>query len=699
MSGALDRLRDALEAHKCEPTDKGKAKCPAHTDDRASLSFGAGEDGRALVHCYAGCEPHAIVEALGLNLADLMGEDGSDAGRPPGVRATWYGKTFTSAWTYRDAAGRKLGIVARYDGDGRKDIIPYFKREGDAWKHGAAPTPRPLYNLDGLAAQPDAPVFITEGEKCARAINRLAGVAVTSLNGAEAAGRADWTPLRGRRVTVWPDNDTPGTRYAADVARLAREAGAAEVKVLDVAGLGLPAGGDVVDYLAAHPGASLQDLEALPAGATAAADPLAALWRPVAASWTVTPPASRVWLLRAPDSRGGRGVLPRGKVGILAAEGGTGKTAALVGLGLAVVTGRPWMGYYAVPPTVAGRALLALAEEDTEEAHRRLWRTAEAYQLTKRERDEAASRLVVLPLAGHDVTLTQTSPTGLIEMPLCRDLRARLDREAGEDGWALIAVDPESRFAGGDIEGDNERATRFVEVLESFTKLPGNPTVLASAHSSKLARRQGQADVRGVTGRTDAARWVATLQRDREEVIFRVVKSNYTAVGDPLRLRWSDHVLRAVTGAEILDAATHDRNEQAAELDGDVQRIVGVLAREGTMTSRDSIAAAAHMKLTRGRAALDLAIARGLVHATGTDRHRTFAAVPEVCCTRPPHTPPPSGTDGRTGVLPSRPSWDGLGRIGTEGRIGDATATDRHREPGDDDEALPDKTAEHEVLL
>ena len=264
MSAALDRLRDALEAHRCEPTDKGTAKCPAHEDDRASLSFSAGEDGRALVHCYAGCEPRAIVEALGLKLADLMGDvAGNGASRPPGVRATWYGKTFTAAWTYRDAAGHELGVVARYDGDGKKDIIPHFKREGNVWKRGAAPTPRPLYNLDGLAAQPKAPVFVVEGEKCAAAINRLGGVAVTSLNGAEAAGRADWTPLRGRRVMVWPDADTPGAKYAADVARLAREAGAAEVKVLDVAGLGLPAGGDVVDYLAAHPGASLRDLEAL----------------------------------------------------------------------------------------------------------------------------------------------------------------------------------------------------------------------------------------------------------------------------------------------------------------------------------------------------------------------------------------------------------------------------------------------------
>ncbi len=52
--------------------DRWSAKCPAHEDRRASLSIGEGDDGRALVHCHAGCEPAAICTAVGLRLADLM---------------------------------------------------------------------------------------------------------------------------------------------------------------------------------------------------------------------------------------------------------------------------------------------------------------------------------------------------------------------------------------------------------------------------------------------------------------------------------------------------------------------------------------------------------------------------------------------------------------------------------------------------
>jgi putative DNA primase/helicase len=204
-----------------------------------------------------------------LDLAARLGVEvygtGNDTGRPPGVPATWNGKRFTACWCYRDATGRELGWVARYDGsDGTKDVVPFFKHEGERWKSGNTPDLRPLLGQDVLAAQPEAGAWVTEGEKCAARIHRLAGVAVTSPGGALAAGKADWRPLRGRHVRVWPDRDEAGAAYGADVARLAREAGAASVEVLDVAALGLSEGGDVVDWLAAHPGATLRDLEALP---------------------------------------------------------------------------------------------------------------------------------------------------------------------------------------------------------------------------------------------------------------------------------------------------------------------------------------------------------------------------------------------------------------------------------------------------
>lgn len=40
-------------------------RCPAHEDDRESLSVSEGEDG-ALIHCFAGCLWESILADLGL---------------------------------------------------------------------------------------------------------------------------------------------------------------------------------------------------------------------------------------------------------------------------------------------------------------------------------------------------------------------------------------------------------------------------------------------------------------------------------------------------------------------------------------------------------------------------------------------------------------------------------------------------------
>jgi hypothetical protein len=56
------------------------ARCPSHEDRSPSLSVREGEDLRVLLHDFAGCEPEAIVQALGLELRDLFPPQ--DKGRP-----------------------------------------------------------------------------------------------------------------------------------------------------------------------------------------------------------------------------------------------------------------------------------------------------------------------------------------------------------------------------------------------------------------------------------------------------------------------------------------------------------------------------------------------------------------------------------------------------------------------------------------
>jgi hypothetical protein len=59
---------------KVKPTGKGRwqARCPSHADKGPSLSIRELDDGRVLVHCFAGCSVHEVVQAVGLELSDLF---------------------------------------------------------------------------------------------------------------------------------------------------------------------------------------------------------------------------------------------------------------------------------------------------------------------------------------------------------------------------------------------------------------------------------------------------------------------------------------------------------------------------------------------------------------------------------------------------------------------------------------------------
>ena len=74
----------------------------------------------------------------------------------------------TERWFYRDPAGAVLFAILRFDkADGSKEFLPltiWRNAQGLHWRWKSVPTPRPLYNLHELAARPDAPGVICEGE-------------------------------------------------------------------------------------------------------------------------------------------------------------------------------------------------------------------------------------------------------------------------------------------------------------------------------------------------------------------------------------------------------------------------------------------------------------------------------------------------------------------------------------------------------
>jgi hypothetical protein len=47
------------------------ARCPAHDDEKPSLSVSVGDDGHTLVYCHAGCKTDAILKAVDMTFKDL----------------------------------------------------------------------------------------------------------------------------------------------------------------------------------------------------------------------------------------------------------------------------------------------------------------------------------------------------------------------------------------------------------------------------------------------------------------------------------------------------------------------------------------------------------------------------------------------------------------------------------------------------
>jgi uncharacterized protein (DUF927 family) len=164
-----------------------------------------------------------------------------DASKPPDSHYQ-HGKP-SMLWEYRNAVGELLCLVYRFEPKApgeRKQFYPLTwcrNLQGKCeWRWQGLPEPRPLYRADQLAARPDAPVLVAEGEKAADAAALLFpdAVCTTPLNGAQSPHKTDWTVLAGRTVWLWPDNDATGIKCMEAVAELPRKAGAKEIRFINI---------------------------------------------------------------------------------------------------------------------------------------------------------------------------------------------------------------------------------------------------------------------------------------------------------------------------------------------------------------------------------------------------------------------------------------------------------------------------------
>lgn len=153
-------------------------------------------------------------------------------------------------YVYLDERGNNYLRVERKLSNNGERSMPQAHWVNGKWKYGAPKGAKIPYNLpDLVAAPPDTPVFICEGEKDANNLTDL-GLLATCNSG----GAGKWTADHGKwfvgkkTAYVLEDNDEAGRRHAKKVAHaLARNVN--EVRI--VALPNLMEKGDVSDWLAA----------------------------------------------------------------------------------------------------------------------------------------------------------------------------------------------------------------------------------------------------------------------------------------------------------------------------------------------------------------------------------------------------------------------------------------------------------------
>jgi 5S rRNA maturation endonuclease (ribonuclease M5) len=271
----VDTLRSSRENLERELLEAGSrikgnsCVCPFHEDKHPSASLYRGEDGAWRLKCHTPacgfCGDIFDVRARlqGRLVEDVLREC-SAADRVQQTVLPAPKRVFRSIdeivqsvsrlgpieahYEYTNPESGAVEIVQiRYRDEGKKSFLVHHASPG-GFVLGAPPKPWPLYNRKRLQ---DAPVVVVvEGEKCVHALHKIGIVATTSLSGSGNADKADWSPLAGKIVYLWPDKDAAGLKYAQTVAKMLEQLDPKPaVNQFDLKNVDLPEHGDAADLV------------------------------------------------------------------------------------------------------------------------------------------------------------------------------------------------------------------------------------------------------------------------------------------------------------------------------------------------------------------------------------------------------------------------------------------------------------------
>ena len=430
-------------------------------------------------------------------------------------------------YRYTDASGNIVAEIERYDWEKDGEKKKTFRPWDVASRKYTHPETRPLYNLPNIARAPE--IVIVEGEKAADALIAQNIDATTAMGGSNAPlEKTDWTPLRGRKVLIWPDNDDTGKAYAASLKEHLEGFGVLAVSVLNIPA-GKPAKWDAADAEGEDLGAMIRTMRI-----DAPETRRVSLFFPASDFAGITPPP-RQWHVD--------GLIPANQVTMLGGDGGVGKSLLALQLSVSTATGVPWIGHH----PAHGKTIYISAEDDRDELHRRV------ADIAAQEGQDMGdlSNLILRSLAGEDALLAVAdSRQGTLQTT---PLLTELDQTIGDHGARFLVLDTLADFHSGQ-ENDRATARQFIGILRGLA-LRHDCTILLLAHPSLTGISSGSG-LSGSTAWSNSVRSRLYFERvtedgyepDPDQRRLSTKKSNYGKTGEETLVRWHN-------GAFIPEAA------------------------------------------------------------------------------------------------------------------------------------------------
>ena len=368
-------------------------------------------------------------------------------------------------WDYISRDGEVLVTVRRYDIGGKKEFRPWVP--GVAYPK--APEVRPLYNIPNILNEQR--VVWVEGEKCAQALIDAGIPATCTLGGAGAltrknAEKFDFTPLRGKNLIIWPDNDDAGRRLAEIVREVALESDADTVTILQ-SPTGKPPKWDAADAISE--GFDVQEFIEGGIGHTHRAinllnDSL------LISRFTGSAPIQEFLV---------DGTFPIGVPIIFAAAGDAGKGMMTLDLAMKVAAGRPLQNAFGGTVKEFGDVVIFTAEDDESEMHRRIERLDE-----KGLRFDYPNKLHVVPLpnVGGVFPILRDNMGDYSETD---EFKKIYEQILQLDNLKLIIFDPLASFVHADVNSDPAAGAALTGLLARVATETG-ASVIVCHHMTKV---------------------------------------------------------------------------------------------------------------------------------------------------------------------------------------------------------------------